>query len=176
MRRPLLHPQEDERLNIIKALNILDTKPEERFDKITKTATEKLHTPISTITIIDEDREWFKSFKGISKTESPRDQSFCGHAILEDNTFIVEDTFKDNRFVDNPQVKTPHPIRFYAGINLYHKGSGLPVAVFCIKDYKPHKLSKEELKTFLELAKEAEYEINKEKTHHTHNIHHTHHE
>jgi GAF domain-containing protein len=168
MQRPSLHPQEEERLNIIKSLNILDTKPEERFDKITKMATSKLHAPISTITIIDKDREWFKSFKGITTNQAPRNVSFCGHTLLSHDVLIVEDTFKDKRFIGNPQVKANHPIRFYAGINLYHKPSGLPVGVFCIKDYKPRTLTKEELDLFKELAKESEYEINKEKTLHSH--------
>jgi GAF domain-containing protein len=168
MKRPSLHPQEEDRLKIIRSLDILDTKPEERFDKITRTATEKLHVPISTITIIDKDREWFKSFKGINIKPSPRDISFCGHTLLASDIFIIEDTFKDLNFSDNPHVKAQHPIRFYAGINLYHKQTGLPVGVFCIKDYKARRLNYSELETFLELAKEAQYEINKEKKLHSH--------
>ena len=167
MHRPSPHPKEEERLNIVKALNILDTKPEERFDKITKTAIEKLGVPISTITIIDKDREWFKSHKGINKSESPRDTSFCGHALLVSDIFIIEDTLKDVRFENHPQTKPPLSIRFYAGINLKHKQSGFPVGVFCIKDYRPRTLNLNELEIFLELAKEAEYQLNKEKMLHS---------
>jgi GAF domain-containing protein len=167
MHKPSPHPKEEERLNIVKALNILDTKPEERFDKITKMATERLHVPISTITIIDKDREWFKSYKGLSRSESPRDVSFCGHALLMSDIFMIEDTLKDERFENHPQTKAPLPIRFYAGINLKHKQSGFPVGVFCIKDYKPRTLHLNELEIFLELAKEAEYQLNKEKTLHS---------
>jgi len=167
MRRPDPHPQEEERLKIIRSLEILDTHPEERFDRITKMAIEKFNMPISSITIVDKDREWYKSFKGLDLNESPRNESFCGHALLEKDIFIVGDTLDDKRFFDNPQVKKNRknhkPIRFYAGINLKHKESGLPVGVFCVKGYKPHKLSKEEIEAFKELAKEAEYEINKEK-------------
>lgn len=163
MHRPSHHPKEEERLNIVKALNILDTKPEERFDKITQTAISKLKVPISTITIIDKDREWYKSYKGVNSNESPRDESFCGHALLASDIFMIEDTFKDDKFLDHPHVKNNHPIRFYAGINLKHKQSGLPVGVFCIKDYKPRSLSSEDVDVFIELAKEAEYQLNKEK-------------
>ena len=168
MKRPSLHKQEEERLNIIRSLNILDTKPEQRFDKITQEAIDKLNVPISTITIVDKDREWFKSVQGLIKKESPRNDSFCGHALLERNLFVVEDTLKDERFIDNPHVKTHTPIRFYVGINLKHQTSGLPIGVFCIKDYKPRILTKKELGIFLELAKEAEYQLNKEKMLHSH--------
>ncbi|MEI6480222.1 MAG: GAF domain-containing protein [bacterium] len=154
--------QEQDRLNIVKTLNILDTKPEERFDNITKTALEKFQVPISTITIIDSDREWFKSQQGLKQTQGPRDISFCGHALLAEDMFIVEDTFLDSRFINNPYVKAHPPIRFYAGISLRHKKTGLPIGVFCLKDYKPRKMTTSELDTFLELAKEAEYQLNVE--------------
>ena len=160
--------EETERLNIVKTLNILDTKPEERFDKITKAATEKLNVPISTITIVDEKREWFKSQQGLNMREGPRDISFCGHALLADDIFIVEDTFKDERFKNNPYVKAEPPIRFYAGVSLKHAETHLPIGVFCIKDYSPRKLSLEELDNFLELAKEAEYQLNIEHARHVH--------
>jgi GAF domain-containing protein len=167
MHKPAHHPKEEERLNIVRALNILDTKPEERFDKITKMAVDKLHVPISTITIIDKAREWFKSYKGVNSSESHRDTSFCGHALLASDIFIIEDTLKDDRFDGNPHTRAHLPIRFYAGINLKHTKSGLPVGVFCIKDYKPHKMDKKEIDEFLELAKEAEYQLNKEKELHS---------
>lgn len=171
MHRPSHHPKEEERLNIVKALNILDTKPEERFDRITKTAISKLKVPISTITIIDKDREWYKSYKGIFTNQSPRDESFCGHALLASDIFMIEDTLKDEKFLDHPHVKSHTPIRFYAGINLKHKQSGLPVGVFCVKDYKPRTLTPEQLDVFIELAREAEYELNKEKSLHDHHPH-----
>ena len=161
MRRPSLHPQEEERLNIIKSLNILDTKPEERFDKITKMATEKLHVPISTVTIMDKDREWYKSCQGIGMREGPRAISFCGHAMSVKDLFIVEDTLLDDRFKDNPTVIKAPFIRFYAGISLYNEKNGLPVGVFCVKDTQPRKLTMEEINIFLQLAAVAEDEINR---------------
>ena len=163
MQKPAIHPLELERLSILKTLDILDTKPEERFDNITKLAIEKLHVPISTITLLDEKREWFKSSQGLNKHEDSREASFCGHALLASDIFIVEDTLKDERFVDNPHVKSHNPIRFYAGISLKHTKTGLPIGVFCIKDYKPRILTNEEIGVILELAKEAEYQLNIEK-------------
>lgn len=160
MQKAPLHPKEQDRLNILNTLNILDTKPEERFDKITKTAVEKIKVPISTITIIDEKREWFKSCQGLKEKEGSREESFCGHALLASDIFIVEDTLKDSRFSDNPHVTTKPSIRFYAGISLKQKNSGMPLGVFCIKDYKPRNLTAQEIEEFLELAKEAEYELN----------------
>lgn len=163
MQKPALHPLELDRLNILKSLDILDTKPEERFDKITRLAAEKLHVPISTITLLDEKREWFKSSQGLKKCEDSRETSFCGHALLASDIFIIEDTLKDERFADNPHVKENPPIRFYTGVSLKHQKTGLPIGVFCIKDYKPRTLSNEEISTMLELAKEAEYQLNIEK-------------
>ena len=164
MQKPALHPLELERLNILRSLDILDTKPEERFDNITKLAVEKLHVPISTITLLDEKREWFKSCQGLNMCEDSRETSFCGHALLASEIFIVEDTLKDERFFDNPHVtKANPPIRFYAGISLKHQKTGLPIGVFCIKDFKPRVLTNEEISTILELAKEAEYQLNIEK-------------
>lgn len=160
MKTPPIFDQEEERLHIVNSLNILDTKPEERFDKITKTAIEKLKVPISTITIVDKDREWFKSCQGLDIKEGPREISFCGHALLASDLFVIEDTLKDSRFADNPYVKANPPIRFYAGISLKHIQTGLPIGVFCVKDYKPRQLSLEELDIFMELAKEAQFVLN----------------
>ncbi len=155
-----LHPQEDARLEAVHGLALLDTEPEERFDRITKAAIEKLGAPISTITLVDKDREWFKSCQGLDIKEAPRTSSFCGHAMLADTVFIVEDTLKDERFRDNPQVIGAPHIRFYAGVSLYDKKSGLPVGVFCIKDTKPRSMGPADIAVLLELATEAEKEIN----------------
>ena len=151
---------EKDRMCAVQDLNILDTKNEERFDRLTKQAMFKLSVPISTITIVDQDREWYKSVQGTDQKEGPRSTSFCGHALLHSDVYIVEDTLKDPIFADNPMV-IGHPfIRFYAGKSLNDTKTGLPVGVFCIKDTKPRKMSMQELDIFLELAKKAEEEIN----------------
>ncbi|MEK7582049.1 MAG: GAF domain-containing protein, partial [Patescibacteria group bacterium] len=120
--QPVQIPQnEKERLQKIMELGILDTKQEERFDVITREATKSFNVPISTITIVDENREWFKSCQGLDVKEMPRESSFCAHAMLSRNVFVVIDTLKDDRFKDNPQVTDKPYIRFYAGVSLYSK-------------------------------------------------------
>ncbi len=141
-------------------LKILDTETEERFDKITKKAIEIFNVPISTISIIDNDREWYKSKQGITKQEGPRDISFCGHALLKQDILIIEDTFNDPLFKDNPYVSSPNGIRFYAGKSLFKTPENLAVGVFCIKDYTPKKMNINDIEKFLELAEEAEKELN----------------
>ena len=160
MQAPSRHPKEDERLNVLAQLGLLDTQPEERFDRITKAAAEQLKAPIATISLIDRDREWYKSCQGLEAKQGGRDVSFCGHAMLSKNIFIVGDTLKDPRFADNPNVIGPPHIRFYAGIALRHKESGLPVGVLCVKDTKPRELSVREIGVLLDLARQAEQEIN----------------
>ena len=151
---------EEERLCAVLSLKVLDTVTEERFDRITKKAAEHFEVPISTIAILDRDREWYKSKQGIEAKEGPRNISFCGHALLQESMMIIEDTLADNRFADNPYVVNDPKIRFYAGKSLYKKDSSLPVGVFCIKDYKPRKMSMANIGDFLELAEEAENELN----------------
>ena len=152
---------EKERLEALHRLAILDTNREARFDDITKEAINKLHVPISTLTLIDNDREWFKSASGISEKEGDRAISFCGHALLATDMFIVEDTLLDDRFKDNPMVIGKPYIRFYAGISLLDYITHLPVGVFCVKDINPRKLTSEEMGILMDLASRAEKELNK---------------
>ncbi len=152
---------EGERLCALEGLKLLDTATEERFDKITKKALERFSVPISTITLVDKDREWFKSVQGLTAKEGPRDISFCGHALMSEVILIIEDTLEDQRFADNPMVKGEPFIRFYAGKSLYERKSHLPVGVFCIKDTKPRKFGLSDMNDFLDLASQAEEEINR---------------
>jgi len=153
---------EEERSKAVKSLNILDTETEERFDKITAEAAQRLNMPISAISIVDEGREWYKSCYGLNVKEGARNISFCGHTLVKpEDVLIVEDTLKDERFADNPYViGSPH-IRFYAGVRLFDKKSKMPVGVFCVKDNKPREFSVDELAVVLDCAAKAEEEINK---------------
>ena len=152
---------EQERLEAVHRMAILDTEPEERFDVLTKEAAEKLHVPMSMVSILDTDREWFKSCVGFAKKEGDRDVSFCGHALLAKYLFFVEDTFKDLSFSDNPMVTGSPYIRFYAGMALLDYKTGKPIGVFCVKDTEPRTFTAEETAILMDLADRAEKELNK---------------
>src|SRR5581483_10800779 len=106
------------RIALLRRLNILDTPPDERFDRLTRLARRVFDVPISTVSLVDSERQWFKSFNGLSADETPRDISFCGHTILEDDLLVIEDARADPRFFDNPMVTSDLGIRFYAGYPL----------------------------------------------------------
>ena len=152
---------EKERIEAVHRLAILDTEPEERFDVLTREAVEKLKVPMSMVSILDSDREWFKSCIGLDQKQGDRSVSFCGHALLATNIFIIEDTLKDPRFFDNVTVINPPYIRFYAGVALFDYKTRQPVGVFCVKDIKPKKLTMEEIGIIVDLANRAEKELNK---------------
>lgn len=150
-----------ERVCAVRGLHLLDTAPEERFDRLTQEAIKRFKVPISTITLVDKDREWFKSAQGINTKQGPRDVSFCGHALMSEIMLVIPDTLADPRFFDNPMVQGEPFIRFYAGKSLYDREHNLPVGVFCIKDHKPRQMSVTDMADFLELAERAEKEVNR---------------
>lgn len=148
------------RLNAVHSLGILDTEPDPRFDEITQKVIARFHVPISTISILDKDREWYKSCQGLAAKEGDRSISFCCHALFSEVFMVVEDTMLDPRFADNPAVVGAPFIRFYAGAVLREHTTRQPVGVLCMKDIKPRTLNSDELADFLELAKEAEAQLN----------------
>lgn len=150
---------ESDRITSLKKLKILDTPPEERFDRITKLATRVFNVPISTITLVDANREWFKSVCGLDTTEGDRAISFCGHAMLEDEILIIPDAKKDPRFSDNPMVVGEPFIRFYAGAPIF-SADGARIGTFCIKGHDPREFSDDEKETLKGMAKWVELEIN----------------
>jgi len=160
MQKAPIPQNENERLAELKAMNILDTSPEERFDRITRIATQLFNVPISTITLIDSKREWFKSCQGLSEKEGDRAVSFCGHAVVEEkDVFIIPDASKDPRFADNPMVTGEPFVRLYAGVPLSGP-NGYHVGVFCIKDKKIRTLTDAEIQSLRDLATWAELELN----------------
>ncbi len=152
-------PDEEKRLESLSALQIMDTPPEERFDRITRLALTLFKVPISTVTLVDSHREWFKSCQGLLNREGKRAISFCGHAMLADDTFIIPDAKKDSKFAGNPMVTGKPYIRFYAGVPL-RAADGRRIGAFCIKDYKPRYLNKEEELLLKSFSAWAEQEIN----------------
>jgi GAF domain-containing protein len=132
---------EVDRLNALRQLLILDTPPEERFDRIAEFAVKEFDVPVAFISMVDADRTWFKSHVGSDVCEAPRDVSFCGHAILQDEIFVVFDTLRDARFADNPHVVNEPNFRFYAGACL-RLPSGLNVGTLCLFDIQPREMDK----------------------------------
>jgi len=131
---------EAERLAALFALLLLDTPPEERFDKIVAFAAEEFEVPIALISLLDTDRQWFKAAVGLGDTcQTGRDISFCGHAIMRAEIMVIEDALLDERFHDNPLVTGAPHIRFYAGAPLT-LSNGLALGTLCIIDTKPRKL------------------------------------
>ena len=159
MKTPEKPESEDTRIETLYALSILDTPPEERFDRLTRLAKKTFNVPIAVVSLVDTDRQWFKSSVGLDVCETSRQISFCGHAILSDSPFIVYDTFKDERFADNPLVISPPNIRFYAGIPLQAINKQR-LGTFCIIDSKPRSFDVTDIQTLKDIASMAEREIN----------------
>jgi GAF domain-containing protein len=129
-----------ERLRTLRSYKILDTKPEERFDDLTQLAALICDAPISLISLIDSDRQWFKSRFGLDMQETPRAQAFCTHAIMQPEMFVVPDAAKDERFAQAPLVTGETHIRFYAGAPLAARDGHL-LGTFCVMDRQPHALT-----------------------------------
>jgi diguanylate cyclase (GGDEF)-like protein len=158
MKTPDLPQNEQERLSTLNSLTILDSAPDERFDRLTRIAVKLFDVPVALVSIVDKNRQWFKSCQGLDITETPRDLSFCGHAILGEGAFVVEDTHQDERFVDNPLLIGQKHIRFYAGYPIrYLDGSKL--GTLCIKDVKPRAFTEEDRRLLRDLATIVEHEI-----------------
>jgi len=133
------------RLHDLHELGILDTPEEEEFNEIVQLASKICHTPISLISLVDYSRQWFKAKVGVEATETARDISFCGHAIVMDNPFFeVVDALADQRFFDNPLVVENPKIRYYAGVQLVTK-KGARIGMLCVNDTKPNKLTDEQV-------------------------------
>ncbi len=130
-----LPPDEAERLAALWRYGILDSDFEECFDRLTRLAAQLFSTPIALISLVDRDRQWFKSTAGLSERETPRSIAFCAHAILGDDVMIVPNAIKDDRFKDNPLVVDGLKIRFYAGAPL-KSPDGFNLGTFCIIDQK----------------------------------------
>ncbi len=142
---------EAQRLDAVHSYHLLDTLPERDFDNITALTANICDVPISLVTLLDADRNFLKSHYGIPFNESPRDISFCGHAILEESSiFIIEDARKDNRFKDNPLVTDMNAI-FYAGVRLVNS-EGYPLGTLCVFDTKPRVLTKSQKKALTAMA------------------------
>lgn len=158
MQAPALPAHEKTRLQSLRDLLILDTPPEERFDGLTAYASAMFNVPIALVSLVDDERQWFKSRCGLDATETPRDISFCGHAILQDDVMVIEDARSDARFADNPLVTGDPNIRFYAGAPILLSDGTVPGTV-CIIDRRPRQLDAWERDHLRELAEVAAHEF-----------------
>lgn len=155
MTTPLTPLNEKERLSSLDSYKIVDTLPEQEYDNLTKIAAQICSTPIALISLITEDRQWFKSHHGLNATETPRDLAFCAHAINSPNkTLVIPDSRKDERFHDNPLVTDNPNVIFYAGTPL-NTPDGYSLGTLCVIDNKPHHLKKPQLEALEALAEQV---------------------
>lgn len=145
-------------MDALHALKILDTPPEERFDRLTRLARRMFGVQIALVSIVDTNRQWFKSCDGLDASETSREISFCGHAILGDDIFLVPDAALDDRFSDNPLVTGEPRIRFYAGCPL-RMANGSKLGTLCIIDRQPREFGEEDKALLRDLARMAEQEL-----------------
>ncbi|MEK9825159.1 MAG: GAF domain-containing protein, partial [Methylotenera sp.] len=145
---------EQKRLNAVRKLEILDSSTESEFDDLVKLASIIFDVPISTVTIVDEHRQWFKAAVGLEVQQTPRDISFCTHTISQDEPMVIGDTAQDARFANSPLVKQDPHLGFYAGVPL-KTSDDYAVGAFCIMDSKPRQLTQQQLDILKILANQA---------------------
>jgi diguanylate cyclase (GGDEF)-like protein len=157
MKKPALPENEAQRLRNLDHLKILYSPAEERFDRITRIARRIFDTPIALISLVSKDKQWLKSNQGLCDTETPREISFCGHAILRHDPMIVQNAEKDPDFADNPLVTSAPGIRFYAGCPIKYEGT--PVGTLCIIDMVPREFKPSDVDALKSLGAWAENEL-----------------
>jgi hypothetical protein len=153
-----LPANETQRLNALLSCRVLDTEPELAFDHIVQLASQICGTPIALVSLVDRSRQWFKARVGLDATETPRDTSFCAHAILSEEPLVVQDTRHDARFAENPLVLGDPHIRFYAGVPLTLE-HGLALGSLCVIDRVPRELTAAQLNALSLLAKQVVSEL-----------------
>lgn len=161
MQAPSIPSDEAARLTTLLGLHILDSEPEERFDRLTRLAYRIFNVPIALVGLIDGQREWFKSRIGLVEAEMSRADAFCAHTILGEGPLVVPDASLDERFHDNPFVAGPPFLRFYAGFPL-HVGNSVGrsgIGTFCVMDTQAREFNDESMATLRDLARMAEHEL-----------------
>lgn len=142
------------RLETLRQYQVLDTDSEENFDELTGLAAYVCHTPTALISLVDANRQWFKARVGLQARATPRDISFCGHAIMGKTCLIIEDALADERFADNPLVTGEPFVRFYAGMPLMSP-EGFAIGALCVIDRQPHTLDDQQINALQMLANQV---------------------
>lgn len=150
--------KETERLSTLKGYAILDTHPEDQFDDLTKLAASICRTPIALVSLVDADRQWFKSKFGLERSQTPREDAFCAHAILCSDVMVVTDASRDPRFATNPLVLGEPHIRLYAGAPLTAP-NGHNLGALCVIDKKPRRLNRNQLEALRILSRQVMAQI-----------------
>lgn len=151
-------PHEEQRLAALRGYAILDSAPEMAYDDIVKVASMICDTPVALISLVDRNRQWFKASKGVEAKETPREISFCAHAIQRNEVMQVKDATLDDRFHDNPLVTGPLNMRFYAGAPLFDK-NGMALGTLCVGDTKARELTPEQTEALAALARQVTIHI-----------------
>lgn len=157
MKKPQLPADEQQRLETLESLGLLYSPAEDRFDRITRLACKLFDVPIALVSLVADQCQWFKSAQGLTAGETPREISFCGHAILGEGSLVVPDASADARFSDNPLVTGPPRIRFYAGHPVEYRGRKL--GTLCLIDDKPRLFSMSEREDLVSMALWVQNEI-----------------
>ncbi len=158
--KPLL---ESERIAALRAFEVLDTAPEPAYDDIVAIAAELCDTPIALISLVDDDRQWFKAKVGLDATQTSRDVAFCAHAILDDCALVIPDATLDPRFADNPLVTEEPHVRFYAGAPLV-EANGHALGTLCVIDQKPRTVSSSAMRALEALGRRVVAELELKRT------------
>lgn len=158
MQPPRKPDDETQRLRALKLMQVLDTPGDEKLDRVTSLASKLFNVPIALVSLVDDDRQWFKSRHGLEATETPRAVSFCGHAILGDDLFVVPDASADPRFHDNPLVTSDPNVRFYAGYPLKTR-SGHRVGTLCVIDNQARTFDEKDRDLLRDLGQLAEQQL-----------------
>ncbi|MET0178919.1 MAG: MBL fold metallo-hydrolase [Novosphingobium sp.] len=151
-------PDEAERLAALHALGLLDTPAEERFDRLTRVAAALFDVPIALVSLVDANRQWFKSCVGTDISESSREMSFCAHAVVERDLLVIPDALRDDRFADNPVVSGPPYVRFYAGAPIY-MADGHCAGTLCVIDGRPRDFTNDDRDRLRDLATLVQQEL-----------------
>ncbi len=160
--KPITPSNETQRIQILNDLNILDTPIQESFERITRLAKSIFQVPIVAFSLVDSERQWFKSIQGLNVSETTREISFCGHTINQDDILIVNDAANDQRFFDNPLVINDPKIRFYAGCPVRTLDK-FKIGTLCLIDVKPRILTNEQIESLKDMARLIEAEVSANK-------------